>query len=47
MWHHHQSSQSGQSIQIYILDEGKILNTGKIKGYIEVEGVGGSQNLYN
>ena len=26
---------------IYCLDEGKILNTGKIKGYIEVEGVWG------
>ena len=26
---------------IYCLDEGKILNIGKSKGYIEVEGVGG------
>ena len=31
----------GSEINIYTLDEGQILNTGKIKGYIEVEGVGG------
>jgi hypothetical protein len=31
----------GSEINIYALDEVRILNTGKIKGYIEVEGVGG------
>jgi hypothetical protein len=31
----------GIEINVYRLDEGQILNTGKIKGYIEVEGVGG------
>jgi hypothetical protein len=32
---------TGSEINIYTLDEGHILNTGKIKGYIEVEGIGG------
>ena len=31
----------GSEINVYTLDEEQILNTGKIKGYIEVEGVGG------
>ena len=31
----------GSEINVYTLDEEQILNTGKIKGYIEVEGLGG------
>ena len=31
----------GSEINIYTLDEGQILNTGKIKGYSEEEGIGG------
>ena len=31
----------GSEINVYTLDEEQILNTGKIKGYIEVEGVEG------
>jgi hypothetical protein len=31
----------GSEINVYTLDEGQILNTDKIKGHIEVEGVGG------
>ena len=30
----------GSEINIYTLDEGQILNTGKIKGYIEVKRAG-------
>jgi hypothetical protein len=31
----------GSEINIYTIDEGQFLHTGKIKGYIEVEGIGG------
>ena len=32
---------TGSKMHVYTLDVEQILNTGKIKGYIEVEGVGG------
>ena len=32
---------TGSEINVYTLHKGQILNTGKIKGYREVEGVGG------